>query len=446
MSNLILILDDELNYAHMLRELLEENGYATDICGEPHLALERLQEKSYGLIISDFKMPECDGAEFILQLRKVLPHVPVVVISGLMGKPDLLKIANIGVELVLEKPFNVPAFLDFIGKYVQREVTHRATDEKNGTDLYAETPPEVGIDDYPKPLTCLADRSRLSRVFLSQLWKSVQSSLHTLLVIPPGGEVDLIAQETTVWLGYTASKPLHLSYGELNRPETLEKITALAGNGDSCVIVLTVPKGMDVVAADLNTFFRWSVNEVRGVECLRFIHALPDVVEVRQFSVQEDFGGAVSAVLHLPPFDERLVDLSFYAQAILDAMPPGRSKELMPEAARLLLHHRWKRNYAELQGSLYRASVYSGQGKISEAALATAIKEQRGGDPGKISNLSLETYLHAEQNRFLHQKLAKKNSLEARREIIGAKADRILCHQPLQEQPFFFEELLHEES
>lgn len=428
MSNLILILDDELSYANMLSELLEDSGYVTDVCTNPHVALERLQENSYGLIISDFKMPECDGAEFILQLRKILPQIPVIVVSGLMGKPDLLRVANIGVELVLEKPFNVPAFLDFVGEHVQRGDESVADSslrvEKTETEIVAE---------YPTPLKFLADRTPSSKTFLNHLWKRVDKSLHTILHIPRGGEVDLIAREVAQWLGFSGSDPLQFTYGQLQSEETLGVIKSFASNGESKIVILNVPEGTTLEGPALETFYEWTKVQFGLVKHLRFIHALPNIPDAIKSTSEEP--------LLLPGLNERLADLSVYAKKILADLPKERSKDLTLEAVKLLLQHPWSGNYSELSGSLYRASVYAGNEKIGVSALGKAIEDQHGDALPEASNLNLKSFLHAEQKRFVRDHLGEASDIEALRELAGSKADRIQADRSPLEQPLLFSEL-----
>ena len=93
MAQRILVLDDEENYADMLRALLEQHSFLVDSVTDPARALERLHGTGYELVISDYKMPGMDGADFLSRAREMNPDLPVILVSGLMNTPDLVKVA-----------------------------------------------------------------------------------------------------------------------------------------------------------------------------------------------------------------------------------------------------------------------------------------------------------------------------------------------------------------
>ena len=55
-------------------------------------------------MITDMIMPQMEGIELIGHVRKQLPHLPIIAISG-ASSPDILS-ANLGVNLFLLKPFH----------------------------------------------------------------------------------------------------------------------------------------------------------------------------------------------------------------------------------------------------------------------------------------------------------------------------------------------------
>ena len=101
MSKPILLIDDEEKFAQMLQELLQLSGYESDYCLNPKEAVARLRQEEFDLVITDYKMPEMDGAEFLQEARKLNPDLPVIMISGLMNMPELIKVANIVALLII---------------------------------------------------------------------------------------------------------------------------------------------------------------------------------------------------------------------------------------------------------------------------------------------------------------------------------------------------------
>jgi DNA-binding NtrC family response regulator len=82
----ILLVDDNAVQATTRRCILLRSGRKVAIAGGAAQALDLLQDaalaNSLGLVITDHCMPGMNGPEFVSRLRKLLPSVPVVVLSG----------------------------------------------------------------------------------------------------------------------------------------------------------------------------------------------------------------------------------------------------------------------------------------------------------------------------------------------------------------------------
>jgi diguanylate cyclase (GGDEF)-like protein/PAS domain S-box-containing protein len=81
----VIVIDDRVTNRNILTRLATsvEEGVRVKAFASPRLALEWLAEETPDLVITDFKMPEMDGAEFIRALRRLprLTDVPVVVVT-----------------------------------------------------------------------------------------------------------------------------------------------------------------------------------------------------------------------------------------------------------------------------------------------------------------------------------------------------------------------------
>ena len=71
----LLIVDDDPEIALTLAEMLEPDGHAIDIAENGAEALERLEDQSYDLIISDLRMPELDGPGLYRELGARFPEM-----------------------------------------------------------------------------------------------------------------------------------------------------------------------------------------------------------------------------------------------------------------------------------------------------------------------------------------------------------------------------------
>jgi CheY-like chemotaxis protein len=71
----ILVVDDEPGIASALAYLLRRNRHQVDIAANGRLALQKLQEHTYDLILSDMRMPELDGPGLYQELEHHYPHL-----------------------------------------------------------------------------------------------------------------------------------------------------------------------------------------------------------------------------------------------------------------------------------------------------------------------------------------------------------------------------------
>lgn len=100
----VLLVDDNAIQAATRQTILKRAGYSVQAALNPLRALEVLGKEdssSIGVVITDHLMPGMNGAEFVRELRKVHPSLPVVVISGLEEAEDEYEGLNV---LFLLKP------------------------------------------------------------------------------------------------------------------------------------------------------------------------------------------------------------------------------------------------------------------------------------------------------------------------------------------------------
>jgi len=107
---LILVIDDEEGMRALLRGLLEKEGHKVLEAPDGMAGIRLYQENRPDLVITDIFMPEKEGTQTILELRKNNPNVKIIAISGgeLAARIDVLGTAKIfGALRVLTKPFRL---------------------------------------------------------------------------------------------------------------------------------------------------------------------------------------------------------------------------------------------------------------------------------------------------------------------------------------------------
>jgi DNA-binding NtrC family response regulator len=81
---MIVIVDDDYDIAKLMRISLEKAGLSTISFTDPSAALKEFRSNAadYNLLISDIRMPNMDGYQLALQVKKIKPEVKVVLTSA----------------------------------------------------------------------------------------------------------------------------------------------------------------------------------------------------------------------------------------------------------------------------------------------------------------------------------------------------------------------------
>jgi DNA-binding response OmpR family regulator len=105
----ILLVDDEELLRAGMQEMLEIQGFHVITAPNGEQALSCLADTQVDLVITDLVMPKMDGVDFVQQLRKIRPDVPVIVVSGstrnIMQRYGIDTIQVPGADASLSKPF-----------------------------------------------------------------------------------------------------------------------------------------------------------------------------------------------------------------------------------------------------------------------------------------------------------------------------------------------------
>ncbi len=108
----ILLVDDEEAIRKMVRAVLGSELYEFGEAVNGLDAQAMLEKQKFDLIISDVIMPDCDGIELVMAIRKKLPDVKVIIMSGggRVRAGHYLDLASkLGATRVFEKPFDTAA-------------------------------------------------------------------------------------------------------------------------------------------------------------------------------------------------------------------------------------------------------------------------------------------------------------------------------------------------
>lgn len=98
----ILLVDDNRSGLAARKAILAELGHTVDCADNATSGLELFERNAYDLVVTDFRMPDMNGVEFIAEIRRRRPHVPIVLLSGFVEALGLNE-KNTGADTVIMK-------------------------------------------------------------------------------------------------------------------------------------------------------------------------------------------------------------------------------------------------------------------------------------------------------------------------------------------------------
>jgi CheY-like chemotaxis protein len=106
----ILVIDDDPSVRKFIATTLKRENHVVTEAENGAEGLKRLQEeKDISIIITDLLMPEKEGIETIMEIRKINPSLKILAISGggKVGPENFLLLADaVGANATLRKPFS----------------------------------------------------------------------------------------------------------------------------------------------------------------------------------------------------------------------------------------------------------------------------------------------------------------------------------------------------
>ena len=102
----VLVVEDEVRMAALLKRGLEEDGYAVDVAGTGPDAVWQAGEFPYDAVLLDVMLPGADGFEVCRQLREDGRWAPILMLTARDDVIDRIRGLDVGADDYLTKPFS----------------------------------------------------------------------------------------------------------------------------------------------------------------------------------------------------------------------------------------------------------------------------------------------------------------------------------------------------
>jgi DNA-binding NtrC family response regulator len=406
----ILVVDDDVDEAELLRDLLVRRGYDASLALRADLALAAIANDDIAVIVTDVRMHGMSGIELCQQVHARQPDLPVIVVTGQADVETAVGALRAGAWDFVTKPLNPEAVVAAVGRAVAH---HELRDELMRL--------RKALDAY-KPIDGIVGDSAVIRN-LSALVARIADGDTTVLITGESGTGKELVAKALHTLGPRKGQPfVALNCGAV--PANLLE-SELFGHVRGAFTDAKRDRTGVFVQAGAGTIFLDEIGEMpldMQVKLLRVLQerTLRPVggdtevpfaarvvcatnrdleTEIEEGRFREDLYYRVNVVaLEVPPLRARAGDVLLLAHHFLKQITARNGRDVTAismEASRKLLDYFWPGNVRELENSLERAVALARRTEITIDDLPAKIREHQstqiviaGDDPAELVTLA----------------------------------------------------------
>jgi DNA-binding NtrC family response regulator len=361
----ILVIDDDAVACEFLQEALLRDGYEVIAYTS---ALEALQQdlSQYDLLMSDIRMPGMDGLQFLSQVQKQWPNLPVILMTAYGSLETTMEAISLGAWDYISKPFSPDDCRAIVKKVLEvRELRQRRMDlQPEATELPKFIGSSATMVEFYKQIARVAD-SAASVLIEGESGTGKELTAHSLhnmssrrnkpfIVVHCGAIPDNLLESELFGYekgSFTGADHQHLGLLESAQGGTifLDEITEMS----------TALQGKLLRFMQDGEVRRIGGHEVRHV-AVRVVAAANKNIdeEVNKGSFRLDLLYRFIVRLHIPSLRDHKEDIPLIIESLLKKFGYP-SVRISPEAMELLMSFSWPGNVRELENVLQQTLLLS---------------------------------------------------------------------------------------
>ncbi len=118
----VLIVDDDVNIAELIRLCLKKEGYMTIVANDGMKAIEKFKSEAPNLVLLDVMMPKVDGWQVCREIRRV-SNIPIIMLTAKGDTFDKVLGLELGADDYMVKPFESKELIARIKAVMRRYET-----------------------------------------------------------------------------------------------------------------------------------------------------------------------------------------------------------------------------------------------------------------------------------------------------------------------------------
>ncbi|TAL72555.1 MAG: response regulator transcription factor [Bacteroidetes bacterium] len=115
----VLIVDDEDNFRSIVKEILTDEAFYVAEASDGLIAVEIFKNSTIDAVLLDLRMPHMDGIETMSELRKINPHIPVIILTAFGDIPTAVETVKQGAYDFITKPPEFDELISIIKRAVE---------------------------------------------------------------------------------------------------------------------------------------------------------------------------------------------------------------------------------------------------------------------------------------------------------------------------------------
>lgn len=371
----ILIVDDDQGQRTVLQTILKREGYTIETAENGVVALEKIEDNLFDVVVSDMRMAQMSGRELLHEIKSKDPDLPVLIVTAYAEINDAVDlVAREGAFYYLEKPIQIDALKKEIRRAV--EMRHGLTDAESSDETSIQ---EIHFQEI------IGQSESMNRLFKTMSRVIHRGANQVLITGNTGTGKGLVAKAIHEY-GKRKDKPfLQINCGAV--PDTLIE-SELFGHEKGAFTDAHRQKDGVFEAANGGTVFLDEISDLAVHTQSKLLHVLHEREIMRVGGVQPikvdvcvlaatniDLQAAVNGgtfredlffrlnviPLHLPLLRERSEDIGllvdFFLQKFEGEYPDVEPKRVTPRAMSALRRYDWPGNIRQLENYLHRIFV-----------------------------------------------------------------------------------------
>lgn len=368
----ILIADDEESIRFLLKEIMRREGYHVTEAADGDQAIALTRQHLFDLVILDIRMPGTNGIEALKQIRRIHPHIVVLMITAHGNHELAIEAIQHGAYDFFNKPFE----LDEMRVTVRRALEKQAltTQLQNlQTTLH-----------HPTAFHRIIGQSQPMQQMFQTLQRLINNDITVLITGESGTGKELVAQAIH-YQSHRRKKP-YITVNCAAIPENLLESQLFGHERGSFTGAHTTHIGHFETAND-GTLFLDEIGELPHTLQAKLLRALQEQEitrigaskpikintriitatnrdlqqEIQNKNFREDLYYRLNVLpVHIPPLRARRTDIPLLINHFLSQHNPRLGRNILgidPTALAHLTHYNWPGNVRELENILQRAIV-----------------------------------------------------------------------------------------